>query len=87
MPTKWLQEWADGSKNGHGIGFEGPGVARSVTSIVTPATISLVKQLVLVQILERDRVQKVCLVLSDLRFMVSTRNELLYKTIYGGRYY
>ena len=26
MPTKWLQERADGSKNGHGIGFEGPGV-------------------------------------------------------------
>ena len=26
MPSKWLQERADGSKNGHGIGFEGPGV-------------------------------------------------------------
>ena len=26
MPTKWLQERADGSKNGHRIGFEGPGV-------------------------------------------------------------
>ena len=26
MPTKWLQERADGSKNGQGIGFEGPGV-------------------------------------------------------------
>ena len=26
MPTKWFQERADGSKNGHGIGFEGPGV-------------------------------------------------------------
>jgi hypothetical protein len=26
MPTKWLQERVDGSKNGHGIGFEGPGV-------------------------------------------------------------
>ena len=26
MPTKWLQERADGSKNGHVIGFEGPGV-------------------------------------------------------------
>ena len=26
MPTKWLQGRAYGSKNGHGIGFEGPGV-------------------------------------------------------------
>ena len=29
MPTKWLQQRADGSKNGHGIGFEGPGVVCS----------------------------------------------------------
>ena len=27
MPAKWLQERADGSKYGHGIVFEGPGVA------------------------------------------------------------
>ena len=26
MPTKWLQERADGSKNGHGTGFERPSV-------------------------------------------------------------
>ena len=26
MPTKWLQERGKGSKNGDGIGFEGPGV-------------------------------------------------------------
>jgi len=26
MPTKWLHERANGSKNEHGIGFEGPGV-------------------------------------------------------------
>ena len=31
MPTKWLQERADGSKNGHGIGFEGPGVESLTT--------------------------------------------------------
>jgi hypothetical protein len=27
MPTKWLQERVNGSKNEPGIGFEGPGVA------------------------------------------------------------
>jgi hypothetical protein len=27
MPTKWLHERPDGSKNVLGIGFEGPGVA------------------------------------------------------------
>ena len=26
MPTKWLQERHNGSKNDNGIGFEGPGV-------------------------------------------------------------
>ena len=26
MPTKWLQERVNGSKNELGIGFEGPGV-------------------------------------------------------------
>ena len=26
MPTKWLQERTNGSKNAPGIGFEGPGV-------------------------------------------------------------
>ena len=26
MPTKWLQERGNGSKNEDGIGFEGPGV-------------------------------------------------------------
>ena len=31
MPTKWLQERAKGSKNKHGIGFEGPGVAPTLT--------------------------------------------------------
>ena len=29
MPTKWLQEQHNGSKNDTGIGFEGPGVDTS----------------------------------------------------------
>ena len=33
MPTKWLQERTNGSKNAPVIGFEGPGVGpREVTS-------------------------------------------------------
>ena len=31
MPTKWLQELTNGSKNAPGIGFEGPGVANPHT--------------------------------------------------------
>ena len=51
MPTKWLQERTNGSKNAPGIGFEGPGLgvinpepraladmmsARKVISLITP---------------------------------------------------
>jgi hypothetical protein len=55
--------------------------------ILTPPILCLVKQLALVQIIKRDFIQKVFLVISDLCFMMCTRNELIYKTKYGGRHY
>ena len=55
--------------------------------IVTPAIIVFVKQLALVQIIKRDLFLKVFLVLSDICFMICIRDELLYKTILGGRHY
>jgi len=33
MPTKWLQERTNGSKNEPGIGFEGPGVDSNIRRI------------------------------------------------------
>ena len=39
MPTKWLQKQADGSKNGHVIGFEGPGVVENAQSRHAPRTL------------------------------------------------
>ena len=33
MPTKWLQERTDGSKNAPGIGFEGPRAVRRVVEL------------------------------------------------------
>ena len=37
MPTKWLQERGNGSKNEDGIGFEGPGVGPPT---LTPSRVS-----------------------------------------------
>ena len=43
-------------------------------------------QLVLVQITKRGLISKVLIVLSDLCFIICTRNELRYKTKSGGRH-
>ena len=55
--------------------------------IVTPTIINLVKQLVLIQIIRRDLVQKVFVVFSDFSFIICTRNELLDRIQYGERHY
>ena len=41
MPTKWLQQRANGSKNEPGIGFEGPGVGQCAVGHESSATFTV----------------------------------------------